>query len=149
MDSVHTNFSRRSHPRHPDFFLRSRMSRSSHFGPTSGRLQANLGSTLGPTLGQLWANFGPTWVDFGWTLGGLWVDFGPTLRQLWVNLGPMLGRLWADSGPIPKPFRGDSELPTVNRQQNRRSHISISSVVATAMAWPNRFEVMGMGSPVS
>ena len=98
--------------------------------PTCGRLWADFGLTLD----RLWVDLGGLWVDFWWTLGRLWADFGPTLGRLWADFGSTLGQLWvnfesilgrlcADSGPIPKPFRGDSELPTVNRQQNRRSHI--------------------------
>ena len=47
VDSVHTNFSRRSHPCHPEFLPRGRMSKSIHFG-------LDLGPTLphsGPTFG--------------------------------------------------------------------------------------------------
>ena len=78
VDSVHTNFSRRSHPGHPEFLPRGRMSRSSL-----------VGFDLGSTLGQLWADFGPT-------LGRLWADFGSTLGRLWVDFGSTLGRLWPD-----------------------------------------------------
>ena len=121
VDSVHTNFSRRSHPCHPDFLPRGRMSRSSPFGfdlgSTLGQLWAdfgptwgNFGSTLGrlwpdfgTTLGRLWPDFGPTldrlWTDFGPTLGQLWADFGPTLGRLWTDFGPTLGQLWTDFGP--------------------------------------------------
>ena len=116
VDSVHTNFSRRSHPCHPEFLPRGRMSRSSPFGfdlgSTLGRLWADFGPILGllwADLGQLWVHFGPTlgrlWVDFGSTLGRLWptlgqlgADFWMTFDRLWVDFGPTLGRLWADFG---------------------------------------------------
>ena len=81
VDSVHTNFSRRSHPCHPEFLPRGRISRSSPFG-----------FELGSTLGRLWADFGPI-------LGLLWADLGqlepaegqlrPSLSQVKANLGPI------------------------------------------------------------
>ena len=75
VDFYHTNFSRRSHPCHPELLPLSRMSKSYPFD-----------LDLGPTLGRLWADSGPA-------LGRLWADFGPTLGQLWADSGPNLGRL--------------------------------------------------------
>ena len=81
VDFYHTNFSRRSHPCHPEFLLLGRMSKSGPFV-----------FELGPTLGRLWDDLGETW-------GRLWADPGPTLGRLWASLGPTLGLLWVDFGP--------------------------------------------------
>ena len=94
VDSVHTNFSRRSHPCHPEFLPRGRMSRSSPFGFDLGSTLGRLWADFGPILGLLWADLGQLWVHFGPTLGQLWIDLG----RLWANFGPTLGRLWADFG---------------------------------------------------
>ena len=95
VDSVHTNFSRRSHPCHPDFLPRGRMSRSSRFGFDLGSTLGRLWADFGLILGLLWADLGPLWTDFGPTLGQLWADFGSTLDQLWADFGST----WADFGP--------------------------------------------------
>ena len=92
VDSVHTNFSRRSHPCHPEFLLRGQMSRSSPFGFDLGSTLGRLWADFGPILGLLWADLGQLWADFESTLGQLWADFGPTLAQLWADFGPTLGQ---------------------------------------------------------
>ena len=79
VDSVHTNFSRRSLPCHPEFLLLGRMSKSSPFDFDLGPTLDN----LGPTLGRLCGDLGQEWAEFGPTLGRLAV----TLGRLWGILG--------------------------------------------------------------
>ena len=63
VEFYHTNFSRRSHPRRPEFL------------PLGKCRKAHL---LTSTLDAPWADFGPT-------LGRLWADFGLTLGRLWAD----------------------------------------------------------------
>ena len=64
----HTNFSRRSHPCHPEFCR------------CAGCRKADL---LTLSLGRLWANSGPT-------LGRPWADFGPIMGRFsaWADSAP-------------------------------------------------------------
>ena len=100
VDFYHTNFSRRTHPCHPELLPLSRMSKSYRLYPFNLDLGANFGLTFdkllanfGPTFGRLLADFGSSlgrlWADFGSTFGGLGGDFGPNLS----DFGPPLGQL--------------------------------------------------------
>ena len=90
VDFYHTNFSRRSHPRHPEFLPLSRMSKA---------------DLLTASLGRLWADSGMTWADLGPTLDRLWANFELTLARLWADCGPTLRQL-LQGGSIPdNPYR--------------------------------------------